>query len=311
MSDAVAATTAPAIPAGNNAFTEPVRKPDQSTADAKVNRISSEQYDRLEGGERLHYARQHDQTMLPEWRDPRTSPAEKPGDKAAADAIDVAKLQPDAKHKFVGSDGVEYELTGQQLRDAIAANAAETARRAALPADPSKYEFGFPQDFAVPGGVEVKLNPELPEAQDLARWAHRHGVSQDAFREVLAIEATRQAREVAAIGAARQREIDKLGATGVSRVQAVEAFLDSQGASGLKGRIFTGQDLADFEKIIGKRVSQGAAPMPQGKREPAETQGRASAEAYDKMSAHDRFAYARTHDQKNMPAWRDPRERGY
>jgi hypothetical protein len=129
----------------------------------------------------------------------------------------------------------------------------------------------------------------------------------DATDSYRASHLARVDREATSINIARQREIDKLGATGVSRVVAVETFLDSMGVPGLKGRIFTGRDVADFEKLIQRHVSQGAAPMPQGKRDAPEPQGRVSDEAYGKMSAHDRFAYARSHDQKTMPAWRDPR----
>jgi hypothetical protein len=69
--------------------------------------------------------------------------------------------------------------------------------------------------------------------------------------------------------------------------------MDSMGAPGLKGRIFTGQDVADFERIIQHRVSQGAAPMPRGPREAPEQPGRASPEQYDKMAVGERFNYAR------------------
>jgi hypothetical protein len=300
--------TAPAVPAGTNAFNQPT-KPDQSTAESKIDRsnsgvVSDADFDRLPKDEQAKYARVRRDGGGSEWRDRQTLDSAK--DTPSGDAVDVSKLQPDSKHKF-SHNGAEFELTGQQLQDAIAAHAADVARKATLPADPSKYEFDFPANFKVPGGIELKINSELPEAQDLARWAHRHGLSQDAFREVLAIEATRQGRELAAVHGARQREVDKLGATGVSRVTAVEAFLDSMGASGLKARIFTGQDLMDFERIIGNRVSQGAAPMPRGGREPPEQQGRVSQEAYGQMSAHEKWSYARGHNQSNMPAPHDPR----
>jgi hypothetical protein len=302
------------IPAGNSAFTQPVSRPDQSTGDAKVDRgnsavISDAHYDSFtSSADRDRYARvKRPDGNGSEWRDRSTlDSAKSDNGTPPADAIDVATLRPDAKHKFVGAKG-EFELTGQQLQDAIAAHAADVARKAGLPDDPSKYEFGVPKDFQVPGGIEIKFDPARPEAQDLARWAHRHGISQDAFREVLAIEATRQAREVSGLNAARQAEIDRLGATGVSRVMAVEAFLDGMGASDLKGRIFTGKDVAAFERIIQRVVSQGAAPMPQGKRDAPDAPGRLSAEQYDALPARERLSYTKQFDQKSMPPWRDPR----
>ena len=67
----------------------------------------------------------------------------------------------------------------------------------------------------------------------------------------MAIEATRQAREVSGFQAA----LDKIGATGAARVTAIETFLDSVGASIMKGRIYTAQDVASFERIATSAVA--------------------------------------------------------
>jgi hypothetical protein len=294
-----AATT---VPAGNSPSSEPIRGADQSTGI-----ISDAHYDGLASqADRDRFARvRRDDGNGSEWRDRSTLPSAQ-----TADTLDPSKLPADSKHKF-SHNGVEFELTGQQVADAVATHAADVARKATLPADPSGYKIELPADFKVPDGVELRLRPDLPEAQDLARWAHRHGVSPQAFQEILTIEATRQTRDALAITSARNKEIDRLGVTGTARIAAIESFLDSMGASGLKARIFTGRDVADFEKIISNRVSQGAAPMPRGGREPPEPQGRVSEEAYSKMSPGDRLSYARQHDQSSMPAWRDPRERPF
>jgi hypothetical protein len=69
----------------------------------------------------------------------------------------------------------------------------------------------------------------------------------------------------------------------------------------------TARTIGAFERLIQRYVSQGAAPMPMGHREPPEAQGRLSEEAYSKMSTSERFAYAKHFDQKSMPAYRDTR----
>jgi len=278
-----AATAAAPAPTGNN--------------DAPpVERISADNYDKLDGTGRRDYARQFDQSKMPEWHDPRTSPAEQTaGDQAAGDAIDPSKAEAGAKYKFVGGDGQAFELDGAQLQQALAKHAADLARAATLPGDPTKYEAKLPADVRLPGGAEFRFNEADPAMADLRNLAHRNGWDQATFESVLAVAAMREARDVARLGAARQAEIDKLGATGVSRVKAVEDFLDGMGASGLKGRIFTERDVRDFERLIDRQVRQGAAPMPMGKRDAPEQPGRVSAEQYDKMNVHEKWAYARQH----------------
>lgn len=207
--------------------------------------------------------------------------------------------------------GLKLEDFGRHWADKVAPvlvrDAAEQVRRAALPQKPEDYKVAVSANFKPPEGVEFKLDEADPHWGHFRTWAHRNGVSQDAAHELIDIFGGYMGASEQKVAAARNAEIQKLGATGVARIQAIETFLDAAGVGDLKARIFTGKDVAAFERLIARMVSQGAAPMPQGGREPPDIAGRVSAESYDKMSAGDRFNYARQHDQKNMPAWRDPR----
>jgi hypothetical protein len=301
MSNAATATPGSA-PAGSQ------DSPQGGNAAPRTDTISDAHYDGLATADRDRYACVRLPDGGSEWRDRDTLPSAK-GDGAtpSADAIDPSKAQPGQRFKFVGADGGEFELDGQQILDLLAHRASEEARKAKVPADPALYKLELPKDFKVPAGVEIKLNPDLPEAIDLARWCHRNGLPQEAYSEIAAIYTITLAREAASIHSARNAEINKLGAKGVARVQAVETFLDAAGVPELKGRIFTSADVGAFERLIDRVVRQGSAPMPMGKREAPEVAGRASAAEYDKMTPGERYNYSRQFPQKGMPAWRDPR----
>lgn len=195
----------------------------------------------------------------------------------------------------------------EKIAPVLTRDAAEQVRRAALPATAEDYKLGTTASFKPPEGIEFKLNEADPQWSQARAWAHKHGLSQDAFHEAVDLFAGTVVGDAQRMKAARDAEVAKLGATGVARVGAVETFLDAAGVPELKSGLFTGAHVAAFERLIAKVVSQGAAPAPRGSSQQDGAPGRVSQDAYDKMSPAERWDYARSHNQAQMPAWRDPR----
>lgn len=177
--------------------------------------------------------------------------------------------------------------------------AADQVRRANLPQDPNAYKVGTTPNFKPPEGLKFTVNESDPLWTQAKSWAHKHGLSQEAFAEAIDLVAGRDIGQQAAITAARNAELEKLGSTGQALITSINTWLDAQGVSGLKGRIWTAQDAQDFARLIGKFTSQGAAPFGQQGRDVRDT-SKVTEEQWTRMNAAERLDYARSHDQSQF-----------
>jgi hypothetical protein len=188
-------------------------------------------------------------------------------------------------------------------------------KRATLPSKADDYKAELPADFKMPDGVKFEFNaadPLLHQARAVMHDIDQGKLSgQEAFGKLLALYAGGQVASEQQIKAGRNAEIQKLGAAGPARIDALttffRAYLGDAAGSRRMTRIFTAQDVQDAEMEVSKIVSQGGASYRGNGREPPERAGHVSAEQYQKMSARERLDYNRQFDQTKMPSWRDPR----
>ena len=203
--------------------------------------------------------------------------------------------------------GPKWDDFGKHYSELATFKAADDVRRNALPANADAYKVGTTGNFKPPEGVKFEINDGDPLWAQAKSWAHKHGLSQEAFAEAIDLVAGRDVGTVQAIKAARDAEIAKLGAAGPALITSINTWLDANGVSGLKARMLTAQDAQDFAKLIGKFTNQGAPSFQQNGRDPAGGNEKMTDERWKAMSPAARLDWNRQHDQKQMPEWRDPR----
>jgi hypothetical protein len=270
--------------------------------------ISDAHFDRLGPAEQSRFARVRNQANNPEWvprsdlpADPGAAkPAAAPGEPAPAPAAAPASVTADGRLK-VG----DYELSSDDIASLMRTRAELDLRATQVPADPSGYKPDLPADLQLPPGIEFKIDVNDPSYKDLANFAHARGWSQGDLSTALGIFANRQAREAAAFNAAVAAERAKLGAMATDRATAIQTWLRSVIQNDdLTGAVMQGlwsaKQVQALEIIASKMTTQGAAPFSQAHRVGPEPSGRVSDEEYSRMSQADRWAYARSHDQKQF-----------
>jgi hypothetical protein len=263
---------------------------------------------RLGPQEQSRYARVRDQNNNPTWQ-PRSdlAPDANPGapKPAAAPAPNDAPPAPPASVVDGKLRVGDFELSSDDIAALMATKAQADLRATQVPADASGYKPDLPADLKLPPGIEFKIDTADPAYRDLAAFAHARGWDQEAFSTAIGIFASREARQAAAFAEAQRAEVQKLGANGTSRVTAVETWLRStlgdDLASGMRSMIVTEKIVRGFEKLAAQRTTQGAAPFSQAHRTPEHSApGRVSDEDYNRMSAAERWEYARSFDQKQF-----------
>jgi hypothetical protein len=189
------------------------------------------------------------------------------------------------------------------IRDNDAAmRAAADSRRASLPQTPDAYEAKLPHDFFIPDGIEVRFDPADPLLGEARRAAHRMGLTQQQFSELLAIHASANINQTTALRGAMEAEKAKLGPTHASRIDSVVRFLQATLPADLSrsmiNSLWTADNVKAWEAIIQKISSQGAANFSQAGREPTGN-GSVSDEDWSRMTKAERFEYSRAASTRN------------
>lgn len=110
----------------------------------------------------------------------------------------------------------EAEL-GEHLKSLEEAKAALEAQKAGVPEKADGYKLELPKDFELPAGIE--LNDKDPLYIAARDTAHKLGLTQDAFSQLVATQAGVVAAQEAEAKAARAAELKALGENGVALVQ--------------------------------------------------------------------------------------------
>jgi hypothetical protein len=206
------------------------------------------------------------------------------------------------------ADGPAFRADYDRL---AAFEASDKVRRATLPPSPNDYKAELPADFKTPDGITYSFNTNDPLLAQAQAVAHQAGLSQEQFSKLLAIYAGGQVSTQQQIQTARNAEVQKLGANGPARIDALTTFFRSYLGETVgnrrMARLFTAQDVQDAEMEVSKITAQGGAPFRGNGREPPQQAGRLSDEQIRRLTPAQRLDYSRQWDQSTMPAWRDPR----
>lgn len=167
--------------------------------------------------------------------------------------------------------------------------AQEDSRKLTLPQRPEDYTLGLPKEFKAPDGIEYVPNPNDPLLPQARAFAQKYGLSVDAFHELMGLHAAGQIGTQQSIAAAKQAEVDKLGATGTARKTAVDTWLasiDPQLGKHFSGFIFTAPQVQFVEKLMERFRTQGGGSFNQGGQQPPS--GNGSIPGYANMSFEQR-----------------------
>lgn len=213
-----------------------------------------------------------------------------------------ATSQPAARPEYIPEahwDGTAGKVKDDKalaahFNEIFARDAAEQSRRLTLP-KAADLKLDLPGDFVLPQGADFKIDADNPLWSQARSWAEKHGLSQQAFSEGIALIAGDRIGSAQSIKNAQNAEIAKLGATGTARVDAVTTFFkahlgDADGAR-LASRLFTAEDVMAAEKLVARFASQGGGNFSRARSE-ADTGQKVTPEQWDKMTYTERKEYA-------------------
>lgn len=181
------------------------------------------------------------------------------------------------------------------VNDHVAFKAADDSRRLTLPQKPEDYKLALTPNFKAPQGIEFVPNENDPILPQARAFALKHGLSQDAFAELVDLRAAIDIGNRQLIDNAKAAELQKLGPTGTARKTAIDTWLtatlgDELGMEMLK-YTFSAKQVQAIEKLMDVFRTQGVAPLDQRHRETGDPQ-KVSDEVYDKMSFAEKREYA-------------------
>jgi hypothetical protein len=268
---------------GSKAWAE--MSPDQRAAQQRTvtdaGRTSASVHTRTADGRPLIDGRLADGTV------PTTDPTAPPIDPATATTTDTGE-------KFkVG----EFDVSEQEIRDLLSGKAERDLARTQIPAQPADYKVEVPATADLPEGAAVALknDPATAAMIDAAqRWAHKNGLSQAAFNELVAIQAHGVIAEQQNYARLSAANLDALGSRGPQRIDALTTWIRGEvgdtDAKPIIATMATAAHVRFFEKMHQKITSQGASPFRQTGRD-VEPRG-VSEDAWNAMSYGEKKAYA-------------------
>jgi hypothetical protein len=199
--------------------------------------------------------------------------------------------------------GIKPEF-GQHFRDLTAFKAAEDSRKLTLPQKPEDYKPTNTKDFKAPQGVEFVPNENDPLLPQARAFAAKHGLSQDAFSELMDLHAAGQISNKQMIENAKAAEVQKLGVNGVARKTAVDTWLIANLGEDLGKEMsrftFTAKQIEAFETLMARARTQGAHNFTHEHREPPPDQGKVTDDQWKTMSPAQRLDYSRRFDQSQF-----------
>jgi hypothetical protein len=188
------------------------------------------------------------------------------------------------------------------FNEIIARDAAEQSRKLALPQAADAYKVELPTTFVPPEGIKYEFKADDPMLAQAKSLAHKLGIPQEGFSELLGLYAGAQVATAQQVTVARNAEIAKLGAAGPARVDAVttvfKAVLGEAEGAQLASRMFTAADVQIAEKLVAKLTQTGS--FKGSGREPPQQQGKVSEEQWKGMSHAQRLDYNRQFDQSQF-----------
>lgn len=181
------------------------------------------------------------------------------------------------------------------VNDHIAFKAAEDSRLLTLPQKPEDYKLALSKEFKPPPGIEFVPNENDPILPQARAFAKKHGLTQEAFSELVDLHAAGQIGTQQAIANAKTAELQKLGAAGTARMDAATTWLKAQLGDELGKEVttylYTAKQVEAVEKLIANFRTQGAGGYTPQHAE-IDRIGKLSDAEIAKMSPSERLAYA-------------------
>jgi len=169
-----------------------------------------------------------------------------------------------------------------------------------VPAKPEDYKAELPAAFKKPEGFEFAVDPKDPLLAEAQAFAKKHGLSQEAFSELIGMRAALEAESFQTLQAGDAKEMEKLGTQAPARIKAVGEFLVAElgedVGSQLAGVLFTAAQFEGMEKLIAKAKGASGNGYKGGGGGGGKPQ--LTEEQWARMSETDRINYARD----NSPA---------
>ena len=168
-------------------------------------RITDAHYDNLPADQQSRYARvraSSDGGSV--WQARRDLGSD--GRPAPAPVTTPAPSGSDAQARFVDNKLIlgDHELSGDDVKMLFAEKAARDLRATQVPKGPEGYAPTLPANLKLPDGVAVAIDAKDPAFADLTRVAHRAGLSQADFSDLIGIYAAKQATETAQLASGDQ-----------------------------------------------------------------------------------------------------------
>lgn len=162
--------------------------------------------------------------------------------------------------------------------DLVKASSEHKAKLDALPkkAEDYKLELKLPSEVKMPDGLDIKIDEKDQRVVGLRAFALKHGMTNDAVNELIALDAQSQIAAFNASEELLQAEMQKLGANGKERVSAMNAFLEKHVPAAqreaLRPFVANAEAFAGLETLISKITSSTNVPGNQQPRQgkPAE-----------------------------------------
>jgi hypothetical protein len=202
-----------------------------------------------------------------------TEPVQNPrsrGHSPARDQREAASAQQQSDQEFE-LDGQKW--TEKQLREAIAAKVQTDVRATTLPQTADAYEFKLPAEFKPPEGMTFEFDKNDPLLAEARKAALDMKLDQAGFSRMLGIYAGNKVQELQGLNRARAAEMEKLGAAGPQRIDAIDRWVRAKVGPQADVLMKTVRQypvaavVETFERIIHEFSSQGGVSFDQRHRE--------------------------------------------
>lgn len=176
---------------------------------------------------------------------------------------------------FDAKDGIKGKDLRAEFDRLTAIEAEQQTRRLTLPDAPEKYQLLLPEGFEIKDTdgkpVQFKFDEADPRLPEIRKLAHEAGLDQPTFSRLLSIHAQYEHGEQGRIDDARKAEIDKLGANGPARVDAVGTWLKARigekPGDAILNRLVLASDIEAVEDLMKKFSGQNVVTFNQQHRE--------------------------------------------
>jgi hypothetical protein len=188
------------------------------------------------------------------------------------------------------------EVSEEQIQSWRTEAAAQASRRATLPASADLYEVKLPESFKAPAGFENWKPDENHVLMGQAKqFAHKIGLSQSEFSELLALHGSQQVGTAMMLQRARDAEVAKLGSNGTLRVGAVQDFIRSVAGDELfkqtQSLLATAAMVQVWERVM-QRAGVTSGSSFSGQRSSESSRPEMTDEIWNSMSYGEKKAYS-------------------